>query len=348
MIKEVIKMENIGTIQLQTTHLVLRLLTTEDALQMFNHWASDSEVTKYLSWQPYQSVEDVEINLSEYQKNYIDPNYFFWGIEEKSTQQLIGTISASIADQTTKTAEVGYCIGQKWWKKDFASEALKKVISYLFEKNEFERIEGFYDTQNTASKKVMQKAGMVYEGTFYQSLVTNRGIVDSACYAILKKDYISKQAEKQIFQFLNNSVISYNLSRHKAVYTMDEIDFELPGTKVKNLFLKGKDAFYLVILPEDKRAPLKKIAQEVDEKHLSFASDQKLSQFLHSTQGAVSPLGLIFDRNQHVKLIIDSQIDSNEKIGFHPNQNDQTLIFNFTDFLTFLEKINHLPKYMDT
>lgn len=341
-------MENIGTIQLQTKRLILRLLTVQDAPQMFNHWANNPKVTKYLSWKPYQTIKDIENNLHEYQQNYVDPDYFFWGIEEKSTQQLIGTISASIADKVSKTAEVGYCIGQGWWNKGYTSEALEKVIAYLFEKNGFERVEGFYDTKNPASGKVMQKAGMSYEGTFYQRLVNNRGIVDGACYAILKRDYVSKKAEQQIVQFLKQSAISYDLLRHKAIYTVKEIDFELPATKVKNLFLKGKNSFYLVVLPENKRAPLKEIAHEVGEKHLSFASDQRLSQFLHSTQGAVSPLGLLFDTKQQVQLIIDNQIDTRENIGFHPNQNDKTLIFSFPDFLAFLTQINHPPKYIAT
>ncbi|GEN92183.1 GNAT family N-acetyltransferase [Tetragenococcus koreensis] len=76
-------MENIGTIRLQTKRLLLRPLTTEDAQQMFDHWASNPKVTKHLSWKPYQTAKGVENNLSEYQKNYIDPDYFSWGIEEQ-------------------------------------------------------------------------------------------------------------------------------------------------------------------------------------------------------------------------------------------------------------------------
>ncbi|MDN6639866.1 MAG: GNAT family N-acetyltransferase [Tetragenococcus sp.] len=182
-------MENIGTIQLQTERLILRLLTTKDAQQMFDHWASDPKVTKYLTWKPYPTVKDVENNLSEYQKNYIDPDYFFWGIEEQATQQLIGTISASVADKNTQTAEIGYCIGQNWWNNGYTSEALEKVIGYLFEYNDFKRIEAVHDADNPASGKVMQKAGMTYEGMTHQRLVNNRGIVDGVYYAILKKDY---------------------------------------------------------------------------------------------------------------------------------------------------------------
>lgn len=61
-------MENIGTIRLETKRLNLRLLTPEDAQQMFDHWANDGKVTKYLNWKPYQTVKDVRNNLSEYQK----------------------------------------------------------------------------------------------------------------------------------------------------------------------------------------------------------------------------------------------------------------------------------------
>ena len=78
---------------------------------------------------------------------------------------------------------------QQWWHNGYVSEALKSVISFLFESVGVNRIMAKHDTQNPNSGKVMQKSGMTYEGTLRQADRNNRGIVDVCVYSVLAKEY---------------------------------------------------------------------------------------------------------------------------------------------------------------
>jgi len=64
-------MNHTGTMELSTEHLTLRRFDEDDAENMFYNWANNDEVTKYLTWQSYENVEQAE----NYLKNFIIANY---------------------------------------------------------------------------------------------------------------------------------------------------------------------------------------------------------------------------------------------------------------------------------
>ena len=85
-------------------------------------------------------------------------------------------------------AIIGYCMGTKWWGQEIMPEAGKAVIKYLFEEVGFNRISASHDKNNPKSGKVMQKIGMIYEGTHRSGGVNNQGIIDDVWYAVLRED----------------------------------------------------------------------------------------------------------------------------------------------------------------
>lgn len=89
-------------------------------------------------------------------------------------------------------AEVGYCIGEEYWRQGIMTEALKAVIRFLFEEAGFNRVCARHDTDNPNSGRVMKAAGMQYEGTMRQAGKNNRGICDCTLYAITKDQYINR------------------------------------------------------------------------------------------------------------------------------------------------------------
>lgn len=91
-------------------------------------------------------------------------------------------------DDRIGKAEIGYCIGRKWWHRGIMSEALKAVIDFLFDEVSYQRIEARHDTRNPHSGAVMQKCGMKYEGTLRQSDWNNQGVCDACWYASLKNE----------------------------------------------------------------------------------------------------------------------------------------------------------------
>jgi len=85
-------------------------------------------------------------------------------------------------------AHIGYCIGRKYWNKGIASEALKSVMEYLFDKVGFNRIEAKFDPRNPNSGAVLKKCGMKLEGTLRMADWNNQGICDACYYSLLASD----------------------------------------------------------------------------------------------------------------------------------------------------------------
>lgn len=153
--------------------------------------------------------------------------------------------------------------------------------------------------------------------------------------------------EQEAYELLGHLGISYQKVEHPAITSVKNIPFTLPGPQVKNLLLKAKKGqqIYLVILPDEKQANLKQLADQLEEKRLSFVSEEQLKELLGVAPGTVTPLALMHDKNQLIKVIIDSDIDQKSTVGFHPNKNTATLILKFTDFTEILDYLDHPPTY---
>ena len=83
-------MEHIGTKRLETDRLILRPFVPEDAVPMFRNWASDPEVTRYLTWPTHQSMTVTRSVIESWVKRYDDPAYYHWTIELKSLGEDLG------------------------------------------------------------------------------------------------------------------------------------------------------------------------------------------------------------------------------------------------------------------
>lgn len=182
-------MKHLGTEYLETQGLVLRRFTLEDAEAMFKNWASDPEVTKYLTWPAHKDVEATRLILKEWVNRYSRADNYQWAIALKeSPSEPIGSISVVYQNDSVALTQIGYCIGRRWWHKGITSEALKRVMDYLFDEVGMNRIEATHDPLNANSGAVMEKCGMRYEGTMRQAGRNNRGICDLCYYAALAAD----------------------------------------------------------------------------------------------------------------------------------------------------------------
>ena len=175
-----------GTQAIETSRLLLRRAQMDDAQAMFDNWASDPEVTKYLTWPTHESVAVTQIVLKSWVDSYENPRFYQWMIVPKDLGQPIGTISVVRQEELVAQAEIGYCIGKSWWHRGFTSEALKAAMDYLFDAVGMERIEARHDPRNPHSGGVMRKCGMVYEGTTRGADRNNQDVCDAARYAILR------------------------------------------------------------------------------------------------------------------------------------------------------------------
>ena len=185
-------MNHQGTKVLETNRLILRPFTEEDAQAVFDNWASDDEVTKYLTWPTHQCVEHSLGFVKYCVQGYKEPSTYQWGIELKDTHELIGNISVVDIIDSVDSLELGWVIGRRWWGKGYMPEAAKQVVDFLFDEVGANRIAAGHDRNNPKSGRVMQKIGMTFEGTHRQCARNNQGIVDCCYYAILRADRESK------------------------------------------------------------------------------------------------------------------------------------------------------------
>lgn len=160
-------MRHVGTPILDTERLRLRRLRVDDAQAMFAHWGQDPEVTRYLSWSPYEEVAACEAYLREQVACYKAKDFYLWGVELKATGELIGTMG--LVDLVGSEATVGYCIGRPWWRQGLTSEAFMAMLDFLFDTVGFEHIKAYYQPENIASGKVLAKAGMEIEGEAWRT-----------------------------------------------------------------------------------------------------------------------------------------------------------------------------------
>lgn len=182
-------MKNCGTQRIETDRLILRRYKIEDADAMYKNWASDSEVTKFLTWQPHSSVDVSRSIIEDWLKKYSDEKYYQWAIVLKDNgNEPIGDISVGHMNEDISMAHIGYCLGRAWWRRGIMSEALKAVTDFMFDTVEVNRVEARHDPRNPNSGKVMQKCGMKYEGTLRSADRNNQGICDACYYALLRSE----------------------------------------------------------------------------------------------------------------------------------------------------------------
>ena len=181
-------MNHLGTKRMETERLILRRFTQKDVQPMFENWASDSEVTKYLTWPAHSSQDVTAYVLADWIAGYEKDDFYQWAIELKSLGQPIGSIAVVSRNDSAKLVHIGYCLGKSWWGQGLMTEALGAVIGFFFDEVGVNRVESRHDPNNPGSGAVMRKCGMHYEGTLRQSDWNNQGICDASWYALLAEE----------------------------------------------------------------------------------------------------------------------------------------------------------------
>jgi len=182
-------MKHSGTKRIETERLILRKFKMDDAEYMFKNWASDSEVTRFLTWPAHTSVEVSKSVIEMWQKDAETLNSYQWCIELKDSGEPIGSISVVHINEDIDAVEIGYCIGREFWGQCITTEALDALINFFFEEIQVNRIEARHDLNNPASGRVMEKCGLVKEGVKRQGDRNNMGICDVVFYGLVKEDW---------------------------------------------------------------------------------------------------------------------------------------------------------------
>ena len=155
----------------------------------------------------------------------------------------------------------------------------------------------------------------------------------------------------EIYQHLTKQGISYEVTEHKAVYNMAEVNsvkLPYPEWNAKNLFVRDdkKKNYYVITVKGDKRVDLKSLRKQYCLRALSFASADELFAVMKLLPGSVTPLGIWNDEEHQVHLYLDSEFKG-EKIGIHPNDNTATIWMKTDDLIKIIQKHGNEVNFTD-
>lgn len=148
-----------------------------------------------------------------------------------------------------------------------------------------------------------------------------------------------------LYTILEQLQIAYEEVSHPAVYTVEQahaLGRLLDGMDCKNLFLRDgkKRAYFLASFPAQKPVDLKELSAKLGVKGLSFASPSDLESMLGLIPGSVTPFGIIHDRENRVKVVLDSDFVG-QMLLFHPKTNTKTISISYADLIRFIEDQGH-------
>lgn len=157
--------------------------------------------------------------------------------------------------------------------------------------------------------------------------------------------------KNDVYNYLTNKSINYEVTEHKAVFNMkeiSEIECPYPEADAKNLFVRDdkKKNYYLITVKGNKRVNLKEFRNKLNTRPLTFANENELSDILGLFPGAVSPFGILNDKNNIVKIFIDKEFE-NSLIGIHPNDNTATIWLNTKDLIKIIEDCGNSVEFIE-
>ena len=150
--------------------------------------------------------------------------------------------------------------------------------------------------------------------------------------------------KQEIYDFVKSKNIWYEITEHQAVFNMDElskIEMPYPEYDAKNLFVRDdkKNNYYLITVKGNKRIDLKEFKEKNNTRRLSFASEEDLMNIMNLIPGAVTPLGLLSDKNLKVIFYLDKDfLNDKQIIGVHPNDNTATIWLKTPDLIDIIKE----------
>ena len=158
-----------------------------------------------------------------------------------------------------------------------------------------------------------------------------------------------KATPEDLFARLEALGIVTTTHAHRPVVTVSdnrELRGDLPGAHCKTLFLKdAKDALWLVVVEENRRLDMKRLAIEIGSARLSFARPERVREHLGVEPGAVTPFSLI--NGARIAVVLDAEVMAADVANFHPLVNDRTTAIRPPDLLRFIEDCGRSPRVVD-
>ena len=172
--------------QIETERLILRTPSPDDAIAIFEGWAQDPDVTRYLTWRPHQRIQQTREFVQGCLEAWEHGTRFPYMVTRKQTGEVIGMIDPRIEGPRMG---IGYAAARAHWGKGYVPEATRALIDWAFQQPSLYRVYATTDVENVASRRVLEKVGMQCEGILCKYIIhPNISNIprDSYMYAITK------------------------------------------------------------------------------------------------------------------------------------------------------------------
>jgi len=172
--------------KIETDRLILRKPRIEDAPFIFERYAQDSEVTRYLIWKPHKHVSETEDFIKRCIDVWEQKTNFPYVLTLKEKDEPVGMLEVHAK---WFKLEVGYVLARSFWGKGYMTESLNAVIVWTFNHPDIFRVQAICDVENIGSARVMEKAGMEREGLLRRYVLhpnISNEPRDAYLYAIVK------------------------------------------------------------------------------------------------------------------------------------------------------------------
>lgn len=183
-------MKHSGTKTFETPRLICRQFISEDYKYMLKNWIANPNIQLEYGEPVYSTITQVKELLAKYIDSYQKPDFYRWAIIEKHSNENIGQIAFCRVYSDCQTAEIEYCIGENFWGKGYASEALAGLIDFTFKNTDFLKLEAYHRTENIKSGRVLEKSIMYVTDTVQRFIRANSLPTGEVCYCINKDKYL--------------------------------------------------------------------------------------------------------------------------------------------------------------
>ena len=177
--------------ELEGERVLLRRLRVADAADMYDYARRES-VTRYLLWSPHPDPDYTRQYLSYLQGRYRDGELYDWAVIDKTSWKMIGTTGFPLISEANRNAEVGYVLHPDYWGRGYATEILHTVLRFAFQTLRLHRVEARCFEEHAASRRVMEKCNMRYEGSARDALLVKGRYVTVAVYAVLADEFAAR------------------------------------------------------------------------------------------------------------------------------------------------------------
>jgi [ribosomal protein S5]-alanine N-acetyltransferase len=170
----------------ETERLALRPATRADVDELFETYASDPAVSRYMTWRPHRDIGETEQFLRRCEDVWDKRSAFPWSLRLKADGSFAGLLEARV---NPHGVDIGYALAPRLWRRGLMSEAVAGLVAWAMGQPSIYRVWAVCDVENTASARLLESVGMRLEGRLRRWLI-HPNLSDSPrdcfCYSIVK------------------------------------------------------------------------------------------------------------------------------------------------------------------